>query len=111
MHTIQNNTMLASSNITYWKSDHGLLIYTAVYVTFEGAKLRSQFFKTTWQSEDRDLYYVLVGLVYSAIILPKRQNQSTSRTMLKNFNMKNIKMRRPAPLLIIYLKRAVWYCI
>ena len=38
---------------------------------------------------------MLVGFVYSAIFLPKRQNQITFRTMLKNFNMKNIKMRPP----------------
>ena len=43
------------------------------------------------QSEDRDLYYVLVGFMYSAIFLRKRQNQITFRTMLKNFKMKNIK--------------------
>ena len=48
-------------------------------------KLRGQFFKTTWQSEDRDLYYVLVGFVYWAIFLPKKQNQITFRTMLKKF--------------------------
>ena len=38
---------------------------------------------------------MLVGFVYSAIFLPKRQNQITFRTMLKNFNMKNFKMRLP----------------
>ena len=40
-------------------------------------------------------YYVSVRFVYSAIFLPKRQNQITFKTMLKNFNTKNIKMRPP----------------
>ena len=70
-------------------------------------KLRGQFFKRTRQSEDRDLYYVLVGFVYSAIFLPKRQNQITFRTMLKNFNMKNIKMRPPVPLFNLFKKSSM----
>ena len=49
------------------------------------AKLRAQFFKKTQQSEDRDLYYVLIGFVNSAIFLPKKQNQITFRTILKTF--------------------------
>ena len=65
-------------------------------------KLRGQFFKRTWQSEDKDFYYVLLEFVYSAIFLPKRQNQITFRTMLKNFNMKNIKIRPPVPLLNLF---------
>ena len=67
-------------------------------------KLRGQFFKRTRQSEGRVLYYVLVGFVYSAIFLPKRQNQITFRTMSKNFNMKNIKMRPPVPLFDLFKK-------
>ena len=70
-------------------------------------KLRGQFFKRTRQREDRDLYYVLVGFVYSAIFLPKRQNQITFRTMLKNFNMKNIKMRPPVPLFNLFKKSSM----
>ena len=70
-------------------------------------KLRGQFFKRTRQSEDRDLYYVLVGFVYSAIFLPKRQNQITFRTMLKNFNPKNIKMRPPVPAFNLFKKSSM----
>ena len=70
-------------------------------------KLRSQFFKRNRQNEDRDLYNVLVGFVYSAIFLPKRQNQITFRTMLKNFNMKNIKMRPPVPLFNLFKKSSM----
>ena len=53
------------------------------------------------------MYYVLVGFVYSAIFLPKRQNQITFRTMLKNFNMKNIKMRPPVPLFNLFKKSSM----
>ena len=66
-----------------------------------------QFFKWTWQNENRDLYYMLVGFVYSAIFLLKRQNQITFRTMLKNFNMKNIKMRPPVPLFNLFKKSSM----
>ena len=52
------------------------------------------------------MYYVLVGFVYSAIFLPKRQNQ-IFRTMLKNFNMKSIKMRPPVPLFNLFKKRSM----
>ena len=40
----------------------------------------------------------ICSCVYSAIFLPKRQYQITFRTMLKNFNMKNIKMTPPVAL-------------
>ena len=70
-------------------------------------KLRGQFFKKTWQSEDRDLYYVLVGFAYSAIFFPKRRNQITFKTMLKNFNMKNFKMRPPVPLFNLFQKSSM----
>ena len=70
-------------------------------------KLRGQFFKRTRQSEDRDLYYVLVGFVYSAIFLPKRHNQITFRTILRNFNIKNIKMRPPVPLFNLFKKSSM----
>ena len=53
------------------------------------------------------MYYVLVRFVYSAIFLPKRQNQITFRTMLKNFNMKNIKMRPPVPLFNLFKKSSM----
>ena len=53
------------------------------------------------------MYYVLVGFVFSAIFLPKRQNQITFRTMLKNFNMKNIKMRPPVPLFNLFKKTSM----
>ena len=52
-------------------------------------------------------YYVSVRFVYSAIFLPKRQNQITFRTMLKNFNMKNIKMRPPVPLFNLFKKSSM----
>ena len=45
--------------------------------------------------------------MYSAIILPKRQNQITLRTMLKNFSMKNIKMRPPVPLSNLFKKSSM----
>ena len=45
---------------------------------------------------------MLVGFVYSAIFLLKRQNQITLRAMVKNFNMKNIKMRAPVPLFNLF---------
>ena len=72
-------------------------------------KLRGQFFKRTRQSENRDLYYLLVGFVYSAIFLPKIQNQIT-------FNAEKILIWKILKwnqlfLYLIYLKRAVWYCI
>ena len=70
-------------------------------------RLRGQRFKRTWQSEDRDLYSVLVGFVYSAIFIPKRQNQITFRAMLKNFNMKNIKTRPPIPLFNLFKKSSM----
>ena len=50
---------------------------------------------------------MLVGFVYWAIFLPKRQNQITFRTMLKNFNMKNIKMRPPVPLFNLFKKSSM----
>ena len=40
----------------------------------------------------------ICSCVYSAIFLPKRQYQITFRTMLKKFNMKNIKMTPPVAL-------------
>ena len=43
------------------------------------AKIIRPVFKKNPQSEERDLYYVLVGFVYSAIVLPKKQNQITSK--------------------------------
>ena len=70
-------------------------------------KLRGQFFKETRQSEDRDLYYVLVGFMYSAIFLPKRQNEITFRTMSKNFTIKNIKMRPLVPLFNLFKKSSI----
>ena len=63
-------------------------------------KFRGQFFKRTQQSEDRD--WLCVSWIYSAIFLPKRQNQITFRTRLKNFNMKNIKMRPPVLLFNLF---------
>ena len=48
---------------------------------------------------------MFVGFVYSAIVLPKRQNQITFRRMLKNFNMKNIKMRPPVPIFNLFKKQ------
>ena len=53
------------------------------------------------------MYYVLVGFVYSAIFLPKRQNQITFRTMLKKIIMKNIKTRPPVPLLNLFKKNSM----
>ena len=50
------------------------------------------------------MYYVLVGFAYSAIFFTKRQNQITFKTMLKNFNMKNFKMRPPVPLFNLFKK-------
>ena len=50
---------------------------------------------------------MLVGFVYSAIFLPKRQKQITFRTTLKNFNMKNIKMRPPVPLFNLFKKSSI----
>ena len=50
---------------------------------------------------------MLVGFVYSAIFLPKRQNQITFRTMLKNFNMKNVKMKSPVPLFNLFKKSGI----
>ena len=50
---------------------------------------------------------MLVGFVYSAIFLPKRQNQIIFRTMLKNFIMKNIKMRPPVPLFNLFKKSSM----
>ena len=79
-------------------------------------KLRGQLFKRTWQSEDKSLYYVLVGFVYSAIFLPKRQNQITFRTMLKNFNMKNIKFitlsfLKTSLLILAFKMWHIWSCV
>ena len=50
---------------------------------------------------------MLIGFVYSAIFLPKRQNQITFRTMLKNFNMKNIKIRPPVLLFDLFKKSSM----
>ena len=50
------------------------------------------------------MYYVSVRFVYSAIFLPKRQNQITFRTMSKNFNTKNIKMIPHVPLFNLFKK-------
>ena len=74
------------------------------YMSHLKAKIKRPVFQRTRQSKDRDLYYALVGFVYSAILLPKRQNQITFRTMLKNFNMKNIEMRPPVPLFNLFKK-------
>ena len=72
------------------------------------ANLRGQFFKRTRQNENRNLYYVLsILFVYSAIFLRKRQNQITIRTMLKNFNMKNIKTRPPVTLFNLLKKSSM----
>ena len=53
------------------------------------------------------MYYVLAGFVYSAIFLPKGQNQITFRTMLKKFNMKNSKMRPPVSLFNLFKKSSM----
>ena len=50
---------------------------------------------------------MLAGFVYSAIFLPKGQNQITFRTMLKKFNMKNIKMRPPVSLFNLFKKSSM----
>ena len=50
---------------------------------------------------------MLLGFVYSAIFLPKRQNQITFRTMLENFNPKNIKMRPPVPAFNLFKKSSM----
>ena len=50
---------------------------------------------------------MLVGFAYSAIFLPKRQNQITFRTMLKNFNMKYFKIRPPVSLFNLFKKSSM----
>ena len=57
-------------------------------------KLGGQVFKRTWQSEDRDLYYVLVGFVYPAIFLPKRQIKSLSEQCWKVSIWKILKVKQ-----------------
>ena len=59
---------------------------------------RPVFQKDSTKLKDRELYNVLLGFVYSAIFLPKRQCQVTSRTKLKKKKFKNIKMKPPVAL-------------
>ena len=70
--------------LIYLGLDHGLLKYTAEYVTFEGQNYKASVSKEL-DKVRTEICIVLVGFVYSAIFLPKRQNQITFRTMLKKF--------------------------
>ena len=56
---------------------------------------RPVFQKDSTKLEDRELYNVLLGFVYSATFLPPKKCQVTSRTKLKK---KNIKMKPPVAL-------------
>ena len=66
-------------------------------------KLRGRFFRRTRQSEDRDLYYVLVGFVYSAIFLHKRQNQITK----DNVEKFQYEIRPPVSLFNLFKKSSI----
>ena len=70
--------------LIYLGLDHGLLKYTAVYVTFEGQNYKASVSKEL-DKVRTEICIVLVGFVYSAIFLPKRQNQITFKTMFKKF--------------------------
>ena len=65
-------------------------------------KIRGQFFKRTPNKvkEDRELHNALLGFVYKCFsyFISKIQYQITSRTILKCFNIKNIKMKPPVVL-------------
>ena len=63
--------------------NHGLL-NTRPYMSHLKAKIKRPVFqKNSTKWEDRELYNVLLGFVYPAIVLPKRQFQITFRTKFK----------------------------
>ena len=70
------------------------------------AKMRPVLQKNSTKRGQRFVLCVSWICVFS-YFLPKRQNQITFRTMLKNFNMKNINMRPPVPLFNLCKKRSM----
>ena len=51
---------------------------------------------------------MLVGFMHSAIFLPKRHNtKSLSGQSLKNFSMKNLKMKPPVPPFNLFKKSSM----
>ena len=71
------------------------------------AKVKKPVLERTRQSEDKDLYYVLVGFVYQLFLFLKDKIKSLSGKCWKNFNMKTIEMSPPVPLFNLFKKSSM----
>ena len=71
------------------------------------AKIKKPVFERTRQSEDKDLYYELVGFVYQLFLFLKDKIKSLSGKCWKNLNMKNVEMSPPVPLFNLFKKSSM----
>ena len=75
------------------------LLNTWPYMSHLKVKIKRPIFqKNSTKQEDRELYNVSLGFVYSAIFLPKRPFQITFRIFFSKTNIRNITMKAPVAL-------------